>query len=104
MIALVRASGLSGFDLDEMVISIGEFWCDKSIRNRLIHDEWYPSVLRPGVVNTRGLTRKKVPEKVFGRPTVSDIWELAVRFRGYDELFSHRAWALALETRSRDTG
>jgi hypothetical protein len=39
---LVRATGLSGFDLDEIVIGLGEFWCDKNIRNRLIHDQWFP--------------------------------------------------------------
>jgi hypothetical protein len=94
VIGLVRASGLSGFDLDEMLIGIGEFWCDKNIRNRLIHDEWYPNLLSPGEVNTRGLTRKKVPEQVFGRPTVAEVWELAARFRSYDGLFSHRSWAL----------
>src|SRR5258708_5895049 len=38
---LVRSIGLSGFELDELVIGIGEFWCDRNIRNRLIHDEWY---------------------------------------------------------------
>jgi hypothetical protein len=98
--SLVRSSGLSGYDLDETVIALGEFWCDKNIRNRLIHDEWYPSLLTPGEVGTRGLTRKKVPEEVFGWPTVSEVWELAGRFAGYEDLFSHRGWAFA---RSRRT-
>src|SRR5713226_9150839 len=44
VISLIRSSGLSGFDLDELVIGVREFWCDKNIRNRLIHDEWYPDL------------------------------------------------------------
>jgi hypothetical protein len=100
VISLVRASGLSGFDLDEMVIGIGEFWRDKNMRNRLIHDEWYPNVFTPGEVGTRGLTRKRVPEEVFNRPTVPEVWKLAARFGYYDNLFSHRSWASSRGRRS----
>jgi hypothetical protein len=100
VISLVRSIGLSGFDLDELVISIEEFWCDKNIRNRLIHDEWYPNLFEPGTVGTRGLTRKKVPQEVFGGPTVFEVWELAARFGQYEQVFSHRSWALS---RSRPT-
>lgn len=99
LIKLVQGSGLSGFDLDEMVIGLGAFWRDKNIRNRLIHDQWFPSFDEPGEVGTRGLTRKKVPEEVFGSPTVSEIWELVGRFAHYDGLFSYRAWAIAKEAR-----
>jgi hypothetical protein len=67
VLALVRSIGLSGFDVDELVIGIGEFWCDKNIRNRLIHDEWYPSLLTPGLVGTRSLTRTKAPRSSIAR-------------------------------------
>jgi hypothetical protein len=101
---LVRATGLSGFDLDEIVIGLGEFWCDKNIRNRLIHDQWFPGFDEPGEVGIRGLTRKKIPEEVFNWPTVSEIWELAARFARYQSLFSHRAWALSRGRRSDSSG
>jgi len=100
VMSLVRSTGLSGFELDELVVGIGEFWCDKNIRNRLIHDEWYPSFLTPGTVGTRGLTRKKVPQEVFSGPTVPEVWELAARFGYYDSLFSHHSWALSRSRRS----
>jgi len=100
VISLIRSTGLSGFDLDELVIGIGDFWCDKSIRNRLIHDEWYPNFLTPGTVGTRGLTRKKAPKEVFNQVTVPEVWELAARFGYYDHLFSHRSWALSRSRRS----
>jgi hypothetical protein len=100
VISLVRSSGLSGYNLDETIIGLGEFWCDKNIRNRLIHDEWYPSLLTPGEIGIRGLTRKKVPEEVFNRPTVPEVWELAGRFAGYEDLFSHRSWAISRSRRS----
>jgi len=100
VISLIRSTGLSGFDLNELVIGIGDFWCDKSIRNRLIHDEWYPNFLTPGTVGTRGLTRKKAPKEVFNQVTVPEVWELAARFGYYDHLFSHRSWALSRSRRS----
>src|ERR1700688_4995381 len=100
VIALVRTIGLTGFDLDELVIGIGDFWCDKNIRNRLIHDEWYFGFLEPGAVATRGLTRKKVPEEVFTEVDVPGIWELAARFGYYEHLFSFRSWALSRSRRS----
>jgi hypothetical protein len=99
VISLIRSTELSGFDLDELVIGIGEFWCDKNIRNRLIHDQWYPNILTPGEVGTRGITRKKNPEEVFTRPTVPEVWELAARFGFYEHLFSHRSWALSRSRR-----
>jgi hypothetical protein len=60
--------GLSGFDLDELVGGIDNFWSDKEARNRLIHDDWFPSLEEGelGRLGTRGLTRKKVPEEVIG--------------------------------------
>jgi hypothetical protein len=89
--------GLSGFDLDELAGGIDNFWSDKEARNRLIHDDWFPSLEEGelGRVGTRGLTRKKVPEEVIGWPGVDEVWGLAHRFREYSSLFSHRAWELS---------
>ncbi|WP_426442889.1 hypothetical protein [Bradyrhizobium genosp. P] len=104
IIELVRRMGLSGFDLDELVGGIDNFWSDKEARNRLIHDDWFPSVAEGqlGRVGTRGLTRKKVPEEVIGWPGVDEVWGLAHRFREYSSLFSHRAWELS-RNRSPDS-
>ena len=97
IIELVRGLGLSGFDLDELVGGIDNFWSDKEARNRLIHDDWFPSLEEDevGRVGTRGLTRKKVPEEVIGWPDVDEVWGLAYRFREYSDLFSYRTWELA---------
>jgi hypothetical protein len=93
VLALVHSIGLTGFDLNEMLAGLEAFWEDKAVRNRLIHDEWFPNIFE-GFVATRGLTRTKTPEQVFGTPEVVGIWELALRFREYSGLFSHRAWAI----------
>jgi hypothetical protein len=90
---LVQTIGLQGYDLEEMQSGVGAFWADKAIRNRLIHDEWFPNIYERTVA-TRGLTRTKTPEEVYGTPEVDDIWRLALRFREYGSLFSHRSWAL----------
>ena len=97
IIELVRGLGLSGFGLDELVGGIDNFWSDKEARNRLIHDDWFPSLEEGELsrVGTRGLTRKKVPEEVFGWPSVDEVWGLAYRFREYSGLFSYRAWELS---------
>jgi hypothetical protein len=39
VLSLVRSVGLSGFDLDELLIAVDRFWIDKAARNRLVHDE-----------------------------------------------------------------
>jgi hypothetical protein len=97
IIELVRGLGLCGFDLDELVGGIDNFWSDKEARNRLIHDDWFPSLEEGGLgrVGIRGLTRKKVPEEVIDWPGVDEVWGLAHRFREYSGLFSHRAWELS---------
>jgi hypothetical protein len=104
IIELVRGLGLSSFDLDELVGGINNFWSDKEARNRLIHDDWFPSLEEDGLgrVGTRGLTRKKVPEEVIGWPGVDEVWGLAHRFREYSGLFSHRTWELS-RNRSPDS-
>jgi len=102
IIALVGGLGLSGFDLEELVAGIGQFWSDKEVRNRLIHDDWFPSLEEGELekVGTRGLTRKKVPEVIIKWPSVDDVWSLASRFKELKYLFSHRAWALSRARRS----
>lgn len=93
VLSLAASIGLTGFDLDELLSGVEGFWRDKDERNRLIHDRWFPNMYE-GSVATRGITRAKVPREIFGSPTVEEVWALASRFSGYDELFSHRAWAL----------
>jgi hypothetical protein len=44
VIALVKDLNLSASDTGELVSGIEGFWRDKDIRNRMIHDEWFPSV------------------------------------------------------------
>ena len=97
IIELVRGLGLSGLDLDQLVCGIENFWSDKEARNRLIHDDWFPSLEQGGLgrVGTRGLTRKKVPEEIIDWRGVDEVWGLAYRFREYSGLFSHRAWELS---------
>jgi hypothetical protein len=93
VLSLVRSLGLSGFDLQELLDGVESFWLGKEDRNRLIHDRWFPDIDERSVA-TRGLTRAKVPQVIFGTPTVEDIWRLARQFQHCDELFSHRAYLL----------
>jgi hypothetical protein len=96
VLSLVQSIGLTGFDLEELLAGVDTFWEDKATRNRLVHDEWFPNIYE-GAVATRGLTRTKTPEEVFGTPNVNEIWELALRFREYGGLFSHRAYVIRRE-------
>jgi hypothetical protein len=41
IISLIEASGIQGFDLQELIEGIDAYWADKDRRNRYIHDEWY---------------------------------------------------------------
>jgi hypothetical protein len=94
VLSLVRSLGLSGFDLDELLTGVDLFWTDKDARNRLMHDEWYPCLLEIGDVGIRGLTRAKMPKEVFGIIDITEVWQLALRFRDYDHLFSHRSYVI----------
>jgi hypothetical protein len=94
MISLVRGLDLPAFETGELVSGIEEFWQDKDKRNRMIHDEWFPSLLEDGDIHTRGVTRAGEPEVIFGDRSVDEVWALAERFQQYDGLFSHRSWAL----------
>jgi hypothetical protein len=104
IIEMIRGLSLSDFDREELIGGIGGFWSDKEIRNRLIHDDWFPSLEEDGTgkVGTRGLMRKKVPAQVFGSPRVEEVWALARRFQEFSYLFSHRAWVLSRERRGDD--
>ena len=75
------------------IYGVKSFWRDKEARNRLIHDRWFPNIYEQTVA-TRGLTRAKVPQEIFGVPLIDDVWTLAHRFQEYDSLFSFRAHAL----------
>ncbi len=92
VLSLVPSLGLSGFDLDELLTGVGTFWDDRAARNRLVHDEWYPSLLEIGTVGIRGITRAKTPQEVFGIVYLPGLWQLALRFRDHAGLFSHWAW------------
>jgi hypothetical protein len=95
IITLARGLGLDGFDQGELVSGIEGFWEDKEVRNRLIHDYWFPSIVEPGLIKTRGVTRAKKPEIIFRDIDLDEVWALAARFQAYDDLFSHRTWALS---------
>jgi len=94
IIALVEGLGLPEFEAGELVTGIENFWRDKDLRNRLIHDEWLPHLFHAGTVFTRGITRGRTPEVVFGNLSVNEVWALAWRLQQYDHLFSHRYWTL----------
>src|SRR5579871_1430392 len=101
---MIRGLSLSDFAREELIGGIGGFWSDKEIRNRLIHDDWFPSLEEDGSskVGTRGLMRKKVPAQVFGSPRVEEVWALARRLQEFSYLFSHRAWVLSRERQGDD--
>src|SRR5689334_19458445 len=51
-----------------------DFWCDKESRNRLIHDEWYPSLGAGEVLTaTRGILRKG-RGIAYDKPTPEKVW------------------------------
>ena len=104
VLSLVRSLGLSGYDLEELVTGVDMFWTDKAARNRLVHDEWYPGLLEIGNVGIRGLTRAKTPKEVFGIADITEVWQLALRFHNYDDLFSHRSYVIRRQRRDAQGG
>jgi hypothetical protein len=96
IIPLAQASGIEGFDLEELSEGIESYCCDRERRNRLMHDEWYIDLLDPEVAlpRTRGLPRKKDAVVAWGSSTPDDVWQLALRFRDYRGLFSYRTYDL----------
>jgi hypothetical protein len=111
VLSLVRSLGLSGYDLEELLTGVDTFWTDKAARNRLVHDEWYPSLLEDedagieiGDIGIRGLTRAKTPKEVFGIVDITEVWQLALRFHNYDHLFSHRSYVIRRQQRDAQGG
>jgi hypothetical protein len=93
IVPLAQTSGIEGFALQELSESIDHYYCDRERRNRLIHDEWYVSLLEVGgLPRTRGLPRKKGADVVWGDSKPEDVWNLAWRFREYGNLFSHASY------------
>jgi len=92
IIPLAQASGIEGFEFEELSTSIENYCCDRERRNQLMHGHWYVSFLQGvGAARTRRLPRKKNADVIWGDPTPEDVWELARHFREYRYLFSsHR--------------
>jgi hypothetical protein len=89
IIPLAQASGIEGFDFQELSMSIENYCCDREHRNQLMHGDWYVSFLQDvGATRTRRLPRKKNADVTWGDSTPEDVWELARRFREYRYLFS----------------
>jgi hypothetical protein len=97
---LAQTSGIDGFHLTELSESVDKYYCDRERRNRLIHDEWFVSVLQaPGAAMTRGFPRRRDAQVVWADPTPEDVWKLASRFREYAYLFSHTAYVVRQQKR-----
>ena len=100
ILALSKCSGLQGFQHSELVENVDQYWRDKEIRNRYMHDHWFVSIdfdsepIKQPVPSIRGIPRKKGSAIVFDQPTPDEVWNLARRFREYDCLFSYTAYAL----------
>ena len=47
-----------------------------------------------GAPMTRGLPRRKDAHVLWGDPKPEDVWQLALRFRDYDHLFSQVTYAV----------
>jgi hypothetical protein len=95
VIPLAQRSAIEPYQLQELNEGIENFYKDRERRDRLIHDDWYISLLKtPGTPATRGLPRKKNAGVAYGAPTPDDVWELAWRFRQHEDLFSHVVYVL----------
>jgi hypothetical protein len=91
ILPLVHASGIEDGTRQDLCDNIENFLCDRKERHRLIHDEWYVSLVEQppkAMVRTRGLPRERGAEVVFGGAMPEDIWNLARRFREYRSVFS----------------
>jgi hypothetical protein len=90
IVAQAKTAGIPGHDLKEFSVEIKNYYRDRERRHRLIHDEWYVSLLkRRAVPRTRGLPRKKAADVVWGDSKPTDVWKLARRFRDYRRLFTY---------------
>lgn len=92
---LVSRSGLEGYDLEDSLNHVSEFWISKDMRNRYIHDEWFPNILSSeATVTTRGIPPKKGSDVIWDDPTPQNVWALAVRFREHKSAFSYGAYKI----------
>jgi hypothetical protein len=88
--ARAQAAGLADH-VQELSDQIKSYCSDRKQRHRLVHDEWYVSLLDCSAKpRTRGLPRKST-NVVWGDPKAGEIWELARRFQEYRSLF----WSLS---------
>jgi hypothetical protein len=70
IIPLAQASGIEGFDVQELSTSIENYCCDREHRNQLMHGDWYVSFLQGiGATRTRRLPRKKNADVIWGDST-----------------------------------
>lgn len=94
VLALVEQLLLDTSLIDELRQAVSDFWAAKETRNRIIHDEWFPLFEDAGGVATRGFTRKKQPEEVLIEQEVTGVWDLARKFREFENVFSHTAYVI----------
>jgi len=88
IVARAKAASIADH-VQELTVEIENYYNDRKQRDRLIHDEWYVSLLTQlGKPRTRGLPRKRPTEVVWGDPEPIDVWKLARRFRDYRRLFT----------------
>jgi hypothetical protein len=100
VLALVEQLLIDASLIDELRQGVPDFWSAKETRNRVIHDEWFPLFEDAGGVATRGFTRKKQPEEVLIEREVSGVWDLARKFREFEDVFSHTAYVINRRSRA----
>jgi hypothetical protein len=82
-----QAADLLPDRVQELSDQIKSYYSDREQRHRLVHDEWYVSLLDCGArPRTRGVPRKST-SVVWGDPKAGEIWKLARRFREHRSLF-----------------
>jgi len=89
---LAENSGVSGFELTELLETLDSYWVAQAKRNRLMHDEWW--VALDATVGTRGTPHKKGSQVVWGDPDVADVWGLAAAFKEHRSVFAANASTL----------
>jgi hypothetical protein len=87
----VNESGMGDGMRQQLCESIENFFNDRERRHRLMHDEWYVSLVAEppqAIPMIRGLPRKKDAKVVYDDPAPEDVWSLALRFREQQRVFS----------------
>ena len=91
ILARVNESGIGDGMRQQLCESIENFFDDRERRHRLMHDEWYVSLVAdpPQAISMiRGLPRKKDAKVVYDDPAPEDVCNLALRFREQRSVFS----------------